>query len=73
MSRNAVILPDLATYQQYLSIIESVVGSPWQPADGCTDGTDYALVIPEDQDALIPATFPRTKNFQNYSLTVPQV
>lgn len=73
MSREAVIFPNLETYQQYLSAVEEVVGSPWQPTEGCTNGTDFALVIPDGQDHLIPNTFPRTSNFQNYSLTVPQV
>ena len=72
MSRDAVILPDIETYQHYLSAIEAVVGSPWQPLGGCTNGTDFALVIPEGQDALIPDTFPRTKDFHNYSMTVPE-
>lgn len=68
----AAILPDLATYQHYLESVEIATGkSPWQPSEGCTNGTDFALVLPFGQESLVPGSYTKTKEFSEYSFNLP--
>ena len=67
-TQTAAILPDLATYQQYLAVVESATGKhPWQPESGLTNGVDFALILPVGQESLVPGSYPQTISFLDYS------
>ena len=54
-----VLFDALSTYRTYLVAIESELGRPWQPTNGYTDGTSFALMIPSGLENLVPDSYER--------------
>ena len=73
MIQKAVILPDLVTYQEQLSALEQAIGMTWQPQEGCTNGIDYAIVLPAGYENIIPSIYPRVTEYKDYYLVEPAV